>query len=58
MSINNLFTDFEKTTGWRLKSEYDPLPEDLKYELEAFLQPFNERLDELLGNNFSYEWYV
>lgn len=42
---------FEKNTGWRLKSEYDPLPEDLRQYLEQFFAPFERMFDYLLTHN-------
>lgn len=41
---------FERSTGWRLNSEYELLPEHIQSYMEAFYAPFNALLFRLLDD--------
>ena len=40
---------FEQTTGWRLHSEYDPMPDLTRKFLDEFFVPHNHMLERLLS---------
>lgn len=53
--IDAQFPGFESRTGWRLKSEYDPIPDSLRRDLQDFFRPFNSLFFQLIGRTFE-EW--
>ena len=56
-AVKHFFPTFETSTGWRLRSEYDPMPYLLHLELYHFFAPYNRLLSQLLGNDaFERSW--
>ncbi len=53
--VNSKFAHFEKSTGWRLAGEYEPIDPEIKAELRAYFAPLNRRLFDYLGETFM-EW--
>jgi hypothetical protein len=50
------YVEFERSTGWKVHSDYEPLPLPLQKEMDDFFLPFNNMLFELIGRNFSSAW--
>ena len=48
-AIGETWPTFAGRTGWRLESEYPPIPERLRAMLAEFYRPHNRALAELLG---------
>jgi hypothetical protein len=56
-AVKHYFPTFEASTGWRLQSSYDPIPDGLRLELVRFFAPYNKLLTTLLGNDaFERDW--
>lgn len=61
-AVDKYFPSFESTSGWRLHSEYEQIPPELRVELDRFFKPYNELLSGLLGagafqEQFMSRWY-
>jgi len=54
--VQKYFPKFERSTGWRLRSDYAPPPAPLTDALQAFFAPHNEQLFELLRTQPFPEW--
>lgn len=50
------FTDFARTTSWRLQSEYEPLDHEIETRLHHFFAPYNDLLFRLIDRNLTKEW--
>jgi hypothetical protein len=50
------FPAFEATSGWRISSEYDPLPAPVRAAAKKFFDPYNALLFEMLGIKPFAEW--
>lgn len=56
-SVEKHFPRFENQTGWRLRSEYDPLNPLVQTELREFFEMPNQLLAEHLGDaSMLHEW--
>ena len=49
------FANFERSTGWRLTGEYEPMAPALQSRLRNYFAPLNRRLFDYLGEEFP-EW--
>ncbi len=54
--IQHQFPTFEKTTAWRLNSDYEPLSTDMRTFAEEFFTNMNSLLFEQLGTNYTSMW--
>jgi hypothetical protein len=54
-AIRKHFAHFEINTGWRFKSDYEPMQSEVQSRLEEYFAPLNRRLFDFLGENFP-EW--
>jgi hypothetical protein len=54
--INEKFPGFEKSSGWRLESKYDPMPKYLNHKLSTFFRRHNEKLFRLIGEDYTEFW--
>ena len=54
--INKEFPGFEKSSGWKLQSQYEPIPIDLKRKLSVLFKSQNAKLFDLIGEDYSTLW--
>jgi len=54
--INERFPGFEKSSGWRLESKYEPIPENLKRKLLSFYRLQNRKLFDLIEEDYTELW--
>ena len=47
---------FEKTTAWKINSEYDPIPIEAAEYLREYFQEYNDLLFNYLQRNFTNVW--
>lgn len=56
-AVGKYFPSFESSSGWQLRSSYEPLPSALELELKEFYKPYNELLYQLLDTRqFEADW--
>jgi hypothetical protein len=49
-------TGFAASTGWRMNSDYAPMPAYLAEYMQDFFAVQNTLLFDLIGRNFTNEW--
>lgn len=54
--VDEKFPGFERSSGWRLESQYDPLPGRLRRHLTDFFRAQNDKLFNLLGEDYLAYW--
>lgn len=53
--VSKTWPGFEDESGWSLASHYnEPIPDELRAELQAFFAPHNARLEHFLGKKFGW----
>ena len=55
LRFSRAFPGFEGSTGWKMTSDYEPMPADLRQELVELYRPFNEELFALLGKRYAWD---
>jgi hypothetical protein len=49
------YPSFEGRTSWKLRGQYEPMPEDLALQMSVFFEPFNRALQQMLPDHtFSF----
>lgn len=54
--VSETFPGFEKSSGWRLHSSYSPMPTPLHKKLTSFFKPHNQKLFDLIEEDYSNWW--
>jgi hypothetical protein len=48
--------DFERTTGWKINSNYETIPNHIQIYLENYYNDYNQLLFQYLKKNFTDLW--